>query len=323
MTAPGRTARPATEPRGSAVSPAARPRPRRCVRRISQVGPASHVQHADVRHRRAVYRTGDRRPGVRRRRHDPWRGRVRPVRRGQTDRPAGRRRRVRRGPAGAATTKHAAVGRGSAVRRAFGAAGHPHLRRRCWTSKTGSPTSSYCYSAPSRPSWTGPTLVPGAQLRLSGLWGRSNTADKFGYLGRFPGDFSGNTATDLRVLQANLSATAYFTPWAAGYVETLFSDVFSFPTFNQGSFQVREAYAVFGNVRKNPFYAFIGKKDRQLRRFRHALPVHPGPALALFRGAGRGGGGRVRQRRAARRADGAGRRPRHPRQRQPDAGQGQ
>ena len=143
----------------------------------------------------------------------------------------------------------------------------------------------------------GPTIVPGAQLRLSALYGRTNTRGKFGYLGRFPPDFSGNTATDLRILQANLAATAYFTPWAAGYVETLFSDVFTFPTFNQGSFQVRQAYAVVGDVTRTPFYGFIGKKNvsfgdlSTLSPFTQALPWHYFAALGEGAGVGYARGG--------------------------------
>jgi len=137
-----------------------------------------------------------------------------------------------------------------------------------------------------------PTLVPGAQMRLSGIYGRTNTRNKFGYLGRFPTDFVGNTATDLRILQANLAATAYFTPWAAGYAETLFSDVFSFPTFDQGSLQMRQAYAVFGDVNRFPLYAFIGKKTvsygdfSTLSPFTQAVPWHYFAALGEGAGVG-------------------------------------
>ena len=142
-----------------------------------------------------------------------------------------------------------------------------------------------------------PVVVPAVQMRLSALLGRTNTKDKFGYLGRFPPDFNSRTATDLRILQANLAATAYFTPWAAGYVETLFSDVFTFPTFEQGSFQVRQAYAVFGDPRAFPLYAFIGKKNISygdfgtLSPFSQALPWHYFAALGEGAGVGFVNGG--------------------------------
>ena len=142
-----------------------------------------------------------------------------------------------------------------------------------------------------------PILVPGAQMRLSALYGRTNARGKFGYLGRFPPDFTGNTAGDLRILQANLAATAYFTSWASGYAETLFSDVFSFPTPNQGSFQVRQAYATFGNVREFPLYAFIGKKTVSygdfgtLSPFTQAVPWHYFAALGEGAGVGYVSGG--------------------------------
>jgi hypothetical protein len=106
----------------------------------------------------------------------------------------------------------------------------------------------------------GPELVLGAQFRASAMVADTNTTNKFSYLGRFPTDFVGNTATDARLLQANQAFVGRITPWATGYMETLFSDVFTFPTFSQGSFQMRQAYVTFGNLNESPWYAFIGKK---------------------------------------------------------------
>ena len=106
-----------------------------------------------------------------------------------------------------------------------------------------------------------PSLLLGAQFRLSGFVGQTNTENAFPYLGRFPADFTGDSATDLRVVHANQGMVAHFAPWASGYVETLFSDVFTFPDFKQGSFQVRQAYVVFGDSDVSPFYAFLGKKN--------------------------------------------------------------
>ena len=132
-----------------------------------------------------------------------------------------------------------------------------------------------------------PVLVPGAQMRLSGLYGRTNTRGKFGYLGRFPPDFTGNTAGDLRILQANLAATAYFTPYAAGYVETLFSDVFTLPDLQPGEFfKVRQAYATFGDVRRFPVYAFIGKKTVSYGDFGTLSPFTQAVPWHYFRGSG-------------------------------------
>ena len=106
-----------------------------------------------------------------------------------------------------------------------------------------------------------PIFVLGSQFRLSGLVASTNRTSKFPYLGRFPTSFVGDSATDVRILQANLSALAHVTPWVSGYFETLFSDVFSFSSFNQGSYQVRQAYAVIGNASQSPLYAYIGKKN--------------------------------------------------------------
>src|SRR6056297_3273407 len=106
-----------------------------------------------------------------------------------------------------------------------------------------------------------PQIVVGGQTRFSFLAAVTNTDDKFSYLGRFPTDFSGGSATDARILQANAHATAHVTPYASVYGELLFSDVFSFRDFKQGSLQVRQAYGVFGNLQVNPFYFTIGKKN--------------------------------------------------------------
>lgn len=104
-------------------------------------------------------------------------------------------------------------------------------------------------------------VTVGAQARLSFLAASTNATDKFPYLGRFPTDFSGDSATDVRMLQANMHLTAAVTSWATVYGELLFSDVFTFASFDQGSLQARQAYAVFGDLRQSPFYAYVGKKN--------------------------------------------------------------
>ena len=106
-----------------------------------------------------------------------------------------------------------------------------------------------------------PTVVLGGQARLSLLAAATNTEDKFSYLGRFPPDFEGNSATDARILQANTGIAAHVNNWVNVYGEVLFSDVFTFPTFKQGSLQIRQAYAVLGDLDQSPWYAFLGKKN--------------------------------------------------------------
>lgn len=105
------------------------------------------------------------------------------------------------------------------------------------------------------------TLLLGAQFRASAFASWSNRADKFNYLGRFPPDFTGTTASDIRLVHANQGFVVHAAPWVSGYLETLFSDVFSFPAFNQGSFQMRQAYVTLGNLNELPVYAFLGKKN--------------------------------------------------------------
>ncbi|OYP37621.1 LbtU family siderophore porin [Rhodopirellula sp. MGV] len=110
--------------------------------------------------------------------------------------------------------------------------------------------------------WPGkPVLLVGGQARLSLLAATTNRENKFSYLGRFPADFTGKSASDARLLQANAGMAAYVNPWISGYGELLFSDVFTFPDFKQGSLQVRQAYAVFGDPTLTPWYVFLGKKN--------------------------------------------------------------
>ena len=131
--------------------------------------------------------------------------------------------------------------------------------------------------APGNPSTQ---FILGAQFRATTLVGRTNTADAFPYLGRFPTAFTGKTASDARILQANQSISAHLNPWVHGYFETLFSDVFTFPSFNQGSFQVRQAYVVLGDLNKSPVYGFLGKKNAAfgdfgtLSPFTQSMPWH-------------------------------------------------
>ncbi|RLS53305.1 MAG: hypothetical protein DWH91_14720 [Planctomycetota bacterium] len=144
---------------------------------------------------------------------------------------------------------------------------------------------------------TFPRLIVGGQLRASAMAATTNTANKFAYLGRFPPDFVGTSATDARLLQANAGVILHAAPGVSGYLELLFSDVFSFPTFNQGSLQMRQAYLVLGDFEVTPFYAFIGKKNvtfgdfRTLSPFTQAVPWHYFAPLAEGIGGGYSDGG--------------------------------
>lgn len=138
----------------------------------------------------------------------------------------------------------------------------------------------------------GPHAYLGAQFRASFLAAQTNSPNRFSYLGRFPPDFDGRSATDARLVHANQAIVAHVSPWASGYFETLFSDVFTFPTFTQGSWQVRQAYAVVGNFDESPFYGWIGKKNLDfgdfgtLSPFSQAMPWHYFAALAEGVGVG-------------------------------------
>jgi hypothetical protein len=144
---------------------------------------------------------------------------------------------------------------------------------------------------------SGPSITFGAQLRASGLYGRTDTADQFSYFGRSAEDFVGNTATDIRLLQTNQSMVIHANSWAHGYVETLLSDGASFLPFDEDGFQVRQAYILLGDLNQSPFYAFLGKKNVSfgdfgtLSPFSQALPWHYFGAIAEGGGVGYTGNG--------------------------------
>lgn len=142
----------------------------------------------------------------------------------------------------------------------------------------------------SLPSGDQPHVVLGGQFRGSGLIATTNTADKFPYLGRFPTDFAGRSASDLRILQANQSAAMRINHWSTAYAETLFSDVFSFPDFRQGSFQMRQAYLVFGDLNESPLYAFLGKKNVSFGDMGTLSPFTQAVTWHYFAPLGEGGG---------------------------------
>lgn len=106
-----------------------------------------------------------------------------------------------------------------------------------------------------------PIVTIGGQGRASLFAAATNRDNKFNYMGRFPGDFRGSSASDARLLHGNASVAVQLGQFTHLYGETLFSDVFSFADFKQGSFQVRQAFVVFGDACQTPWYAYIGKKN--------------------------------------------------------------
>ena len=140
-------------------------------------------------------------------------------------------------------------------------------------------------------------FIVGTQLRSSLLLARTNRDNRFSYLGRFPPDFRGRTASDARLLQGNAAFATHYGSMFHGYFETLFSDVFTFPTFNQGSFQVRQAYVAIGDFQQSPLYMFVGKKNVSfgdmgtLSPFSQSMVWHYFSPLAEGIGAGYSQGG--------------------------------
>lgn len=136
----------------------------------------------------------------------------------------------------------------------------------------------------------GPQLLVGGQMRGSLLGAFTNQTNKFGYLGRFPTDFEGDSATDARILQGQLAGLARIAPVASVYFETLYSDTFSFPTADQGSFQMRQFYGVIGDFTVSPFYAYLGKKNLSFGDMSTLSPFSQAMTWHYFSGLGEGVG---------------------------------
>ena len=137
-----------------------------------------------------------------------------------------------------------------------------------------------------------PFLVLGAQARGSVMLAQTNTPDKYPFLGRFPSDFTERYASDARITQANVAVAAHANSWVTAYFETLFSDTISFPTFDQGSFQMRQLFVVVGDLEASPWYAYLGKRNtpfgdlRTVSPFTQSVPWHYFAGLAEGVGTG-------------------------------------
>ena len=96
---------------------------------------------------------------------------------------------------------------------------------------------------------------------------RSNRNDKFGYLMRHPTsrNQAGDTVSEATIHSAQIGFTGTLGDWLSGHAMLLFDPEQSFgPGTNtdigRNQVQVRNAYVLFGDLDRSPFYASLGKQ---------------------------------------------------------------
>ena len=115
------------------------------------------------------------------------------------------------------------------------------------------------------------TLTPGG-LYLQGAitpvanYQSSNRTDKFGYLMRHPTAKNqvGRTVSEAGIHSVQLGVTATLGKWIAGHAQALFDPEQSFgdgtnTSIDRNQLQMRQAWVLFGDLDRSPFYASLGK----------------------------------------------------------------
>ena len=99
---------------------------------------------------------------------------------------------------------------------------------------------------------------------------KTNTDGLFPLLSRFPSQHESDDFGERLVLQhAALGAVLPLASWATAYVEGFYTDV-AYP--GQDDFQIRQAYLLFGDLSKSPFYGLIGKASVDFGDFTSFTP---------------------------------------------------
>lgn len=125
--------------------------------------------------------------------------------------------------------------------------------------------------------------IVSAQLRASVFYGHSNRNDKFGYLGRFPGDFRKHNASEADINDFTFAFTYSPLTWMHGYWEFLHADHICFThDFRQGANQTSKVYAVIGDFDRSPLYFTIGKRDVAFGQMYTVNPFTPSVTWHYF-----------------------------------------
>ena len=111
------------------------------------------------------------------------------------------------------------------------------------------------------------SLYIGGGIKGGLMWQKTDTTGLFPILSRFPNssERTDNQAGVFAINNAALSFTATFGDWTTIYLQPEYSET-DFPV-NQDEMQLREAYVVFGNLQKSPFYAAFGRKTIDFGNF--------------------------------------------------------
>jgi len=105
-------------------------------------------------------------------------------------------------------------------------------------------------------------VILSAQMRPGAFFETTNEKDKFAYLGRFPPNFRGNSASVADINDFAFALTYSPAPCIHGYWEVLCSDAITFVTDpRQGTIQNSKIYATIGDFNRSPLYFTIGKRS--------------------------------------------------------------
>lgn len=100
------------------------------------------------------------------------------------------------------------------------------------------------------------TLYISGQLRGSFVAEKTNVANKFPLLSRFPAQHSGTTGSRFILNNAILGFTANAGEWTTITTEIMATDI-EYP--GQSTMQMRRAFVTFGNLKNSPLYFGFGK----------------------------------------------------------------
>lgn len=112
----------------------------------------------------------------------------------------------------------------------------------------------------------GDAVYLGGAITAIADYQRSNTDSKFGYLMRHPTSTNQRTknVSEALIHSAQLDLLANLGDWSTGYAELLYDPEQSFgagtnTALSRNQIQLRQGYVLFGNLKKSPLYASIGK----------------------------------------------------------------
>ncbi|MEZ5857220.1 MAG: hypothetical protein R3D67_21730 [Hyphomicrobiaceae bacterium] len=110
----------------------------------------------------------------------------------------------------------------------------------------------------------GDAVTVSGRFAGSGIFEESNIAGKFPILSRQPKQHSGFTGQTFVVNEGTVALTLPLGPWITLYNQVEYTDI-EYP--GQDKWQHRKAYVVIGDLKRSPFYAWIGRNTIDFGNF--------------------------------------------------------